>query len=178
MSEQQNDQTQLPDTGKVGFLHRLLDRVSQSIEQAEQKTLDGIKHEVEQAVELEAAAEDMTREEMDLLGAYLKRDLESLSRFISVTGKGLADWLSFDLHLVEDRLLKLLLSISDKTALEQAEFKQSLEDNKEVYTAGEQVLPGSFCCELCGDMFTIIAPAVLQRCAVCGRVDFQRTTRP
>lgn len=177
MSEQQNDQSSAPDADKAGFLHRLLDRVSQSLERVEQQTVAGIQHEIEQAVELEAAAEDMTREEMDLLGAYLKRDLQSLSRFVSGTGKGLAEWLSFDLHLMEDRLLKLLLSISDRTVLEQEQFQQILEEHQEVYMAGEQVLPGSFSCALCGEPVTVTAPSVLEKCPVCGRVDFQRISR-
>ena len=51
---------------------RLLQRIQQSLEQVEQKTSDAIQHEIEQAIELEEAAEEMTREELDLLGAYLK----------------------------------------------------------------------------------------------------------
>ncbi len=178
MSKQKNNQPAASNANKTSFMHQLLGRVHKALEQAEQHTADSIQHEIEQAIALEAAVEDMTKEEIDLIGAYLKRDLKHLSHFVSSTGKGLAEWLSFDLHLIEGKLLKSLLSIADKTVLEQEEFKQSLAENKEVYMAGEQVLPGSFCCQLCGEPIQITAPSILEKCIACGRVDFQRTSCP
>lgn len=178
MSEQKNDQPLASDADKTSFMHQLLSRVNKSLAQVEHHTVASMQHEIEQAVELEAAAEEMTKEEIDLIGAYLKRDLKHLSHFVSSTGKGLAEWLSFDVHLIEDKLLKSLLSIADKTTLEQEEFQQSLAENKEVYMAGEQVLPGSFCCQLCGEPIQITTPSILEKCVACGRVDFQRTSCP
>ncbi|MCF7981658.1 MAG: zinc ribbon-containing protein [Pseudomonadales bacterium] len=154
---------------------RLLQRIKVSLEKVEQKTTEAIQHEIEQAIELEEAAEEMTREELDLLGAYLKRDIASLSRFVSTTGKGVADWLKFDLHLLEDKIASLLLSVADKTIIEQLELKQELEnEGDEIYVAGETVVAGTFACLNCGDIYVITKPTILENCLECGADTYSR----
>lgn len=154
---------------------RLLHRVRESLERVEQKTAEAIQYEIDQAIELEVTAEEMTREELDLLGAYLKRDISSLSRFVSKTGKGVGDWLKFDLHLLEDRLAALLLSVADKTALEQQALERELElEGDDSYVAGETVVAGTFACQNCGDIYVVTKPTMLESCLECGGDTFRR----
>lgn len=163
MSEQ--NQTNPPESTPA--YQRLLHRVRDSWEQLEQKTVDGIRHEIDQAIELEEAAEEMTREELDLLGAYLKRDIESLSQFVAQTGKGVADWLKFDIHLLEDRLAALLLSVADQTTVEQRALSQQMQSAEPLYVAGETVMAGTFACTNCGDVYVFTTPGRLENCIEC-----------
>ncbi len=177
MSEQNNSSAKPPHSNE-GAYQRVLQRIKESMEQAEQKTAKLIRHEIDQAIELEEAAEEMTREELDLLQAYLKRDLSSLSHFVEATGKGVADWLKFDLQLLEDRLASLLLSVADRTALEQIELERALEkEGDDNYRAGETVIAGTFACKGCGDIYVITRPETLQACVECQAESFRRVSK-
>jgi hypothetical protein len=156
--------------------HSLLNRIKEGLESAEEKTWEGIKYEIEQAIELEAAAEEMSREEIALLAAYLKKDLKSLTHYVEETGKGLADWLKFDAQLLEQRFLDLLLSVADKTTLEQQELEQHIKQGSAGYMAGEYVMPGTFACDGCGELVVFSRPQILNPCAKCNSAQFMRVT--
>ncbi len=156
--------------------HSLLDRLQDSVAAAEERTLSVLKDDLEQAIELELAAEEMTREEAGLLAAYVKRDLKGLARFLSETRKDLADWLKFDTDLLEGRLLELLLMVADKTRLEQEEFSRELAERDLEYHSGDEVLVGTFACDDCGNLLVFTAPDVLANCTECGGKDFHRVT--
>ncbi len=177
MSEQNNAGAGPPGTNEHTY-QRILKRLKDSLEQAEQKTAELIRHEIDQAIELEEAAEEMTLEELDLIRAYLKRDLSSLSHFVEATGKGVAEWLKFDLHLLEDKLASLLLSVADQTVLEQFELEQVLEqEGDDKYRAGETVIAGTFSCKGCGDIYVITRPETLQPCIECGGEAYRRVSK-
>jgi len=155
--------------------HRILQRIKESLEQAEEVTVEALKQEIDQAIELEETAEEMTREELDLLGAYLKQDMTHLSRFVSVTGKGVADWLKFDLHLLEDKLAELLLSVADQTSVAQRKLEWELKkESDDIYKAGAMVVGGTFACINCGDIYVCTQPMRLAPCIECGGDRFQR----
>ena len=60
---------------------RMLERVKARLHDLEETSLQTLEEEVQKAVEFEYELEEMTREEADLLGAYLQRDLEHLLHF-------------------------------------------------------------------------------------------------
>lgn len=176
MTDPQIDPSKPPESMQPTY-QRLLHRIRESLEQVEKKTAEAIQYEIEQAIELEATAEEMTREELDLLGAYLKRDLNSLSRFAAKTGKGVAEWLKFDLHLLEDKLANLLLSVADRTLLEQEALVHQLdEEGDDNYVVGETVLAGTFACQNCGDIYVVTQPKALEACLECGADSFRRVS--
>ncbi len=154
----------------------LLNRIKEGLERVEEQTWEGIKYDLEQAVELEAAAEELTKEEIALLAAYLKKDLKSLTHYMEETGKGVADWLKFDTKLVENRLLDLLLSVADKTNIQQRELERRLKSGPEEYVTGERVIPGTFACINCGDITVFSRPRTLKSCRECKGDTFRRIT--
>ncbi len=154
----------------------LLGRLKDSITAAEEKTVSALKYDLDQAIELETAAEEMTREEASLLAAYLKRDLKSLARFLSESRNDLGDWLKFDTGLLEGRLLELLLVVADKTKLEQEEFSRELAERDLEYRSGDEVLVGTFACDGCGNTSVFTGPATLDDCAGCDGKVFHRVT--
>lgn len=155
---------------------RILHQLTDKIEEAEKKTWSAIKHDIDQAVELEAAAEEMTREELSLLAAYLKRDLEHFTHFVAETRHGLAEWLQFDIELLEDKIVGLLLSIADKTTVAQNDLRRWSERETVTYKAGEYVMGGTFVCVSCGDNYVFTHPVHLEICVECGAGEFRRVT--
>lgn len=97
---------------------RMLERVQARLHELQETSLQTLEEEVQKAVEFEYELEEMTREEADLLGAYLERDLEHLLNFVEETGEGLKEWLQLDISLLEHTLADRLLSVADKTLVD------------------------------------------------------------
>ncbi|MEE3168498.1 MAG: zinc ribbon-containing protein [Pseudomonadota bacterium] len=156
---------------------RMLERVQTRLREFENASLQTLEDEVRKAVEFEYELEEMTREEADLLGEYLKRDLEHLLHFVDETGEGLREWLQLDIALLEHQLADSLFSIADKTLVDTLELKQKLE-NKEVgqYISGEVATAGMFQCLNCGHMRCLTATSHLEPCEACGSHYYERVT--
>jgi len=169
-----NHSTQTPkDASENSALASLVKRFHERLLQVEDRTLDVIESELEEAIEIEATAEEMARDELDLLGAYLRRDIQSLRDYIASTGKGLKEWLRFDTGLLENRLAELLLMVADETTVQQAELRQQAQTDP-CFTAGESVLGGTFSCIDCGDVYVYHQPTQLKPCIECGGEVFHR----
>ncbi|HAC27053.1 MAG TPA: metalloendopeptidase, partial [Marinobacter hydrocarbonoclasticus] len=122
---------------------RMLERVQTRLHELQETSLQTLEEEVQKAIEVEYEVEEMTREEADLLGAYLQRDLEHLLHFVEETGEGLGEWLQLDIALLEHTLADRLLSVADQTLVDTLELKQKLE-NQDVshYISGEVATAG------------------------------------
>lgn len=156
---------------------RMLKRVQDGLSEVEEITLDGLREEVGKAVEVEYAVEEMTREEVDLLSAYLERDLEHLMHFVDETGEGLAEWLQLDISLIEHQLADMLFSVADKTRLDTLELNQKLA-NEDIshYISGEVATAGMFKCLNCGHMKCLTATSHIEPCEACGSHYYERVT--
>jgi len=156
---------------------RIINRVEKSLEKAEEVTLEELKNGVDQAIEFEEDVEELTKQEVSLLGAYLKRDLNSFTHFMGKTGKGLAEWLKFDMALLENKLQSLLQQVADKSVLEQQRLEDELDEHdEEVYASGEYVVAGTFVCTNCDEEQEFIKPGFLMSCAECGGDRFLRSS--
>lgn len=156
---------------------RMLERVESRLTEARVRTLEGLRQEVDEAVELETELRRLTKEEASLLSVWLKRDLEHLVQFVDRTGEGLREWLQFDLDLLEHKLSDLLFSIADKTRLDTLELDQKL-DNEEAthYMSGEVATAGMFRCLNCQHMICLTATSQLAPCEACDSHYFERVT--
>jgi hypothetical protein len=156
---------------------RMLERVQARLKQMPDATVQALEEEVSNAVEFEYELEEMTREEIDLLGAYLKRDLEHLLQFVEETGEGLAEWLQLDMSLLEQQLADRLLSVADQTLVDTLTLQHKL-DNKTAgnYIAGEVATAGMFQCLNCGHMRCLTATSHLEICDACGSHYYERVT--
>ncbi len=156
---------------------RMLERVEARLKQIPDATVQALEQEVANAVEFEYELKEMTREEADLLGAYLKRDLEHLLQFVEETGEGLAEWLQLDISLLEQQLADHLLSVADQTLVDTLTLQQKL-DNKTAghYIAGEIATAGMFNCLNCGHMRCLTATSQLEPCDACGSQYYERVT--
>ncbi|MCW8884682.1 MAG: zinc ribbon-containing protein [Motiliproteus sp.] len=154
--------------------NRLLERVYLSIDGFEKRSWPFIKEKIEEAAEVELAAEEMTREELDLLQAYLKRDLKDLGYYAHKTGEGVASWLKFDLNILEQRVVEMLKELADKTRIEQVELNQRLGHGPEDYIVGEISGVGTLRCLECGSLVQLTEAAVIEPCHQCQSHYFHR----
>lgn len=156
---------------------RMLARVQARLEELGDVTIKSLDREVQRVVNLEYELEELTREEADLLGAYLKRDLEHLLNFVDETGEGLSEWLQLDLSLLEHQLADSLLSVADRTLIDNLELRQKLENDDPVhYISGEVATAGMFRCLNCSHMLCLTATSHLTPCEACGSHYYERVT--
>ncbi|MGF2733483.1 zinc ribbon-containing protein [Marinobacter sp. DUT-1] len=156
---------------------RMLERVQTRMKELQETSLETLEEEIQKAVEFEYELEEMTREEADLLGAYLERDLKHLMHFVDETGEGLKEWLQLDISLLEHQLADNLLSVADQTLVDTLELKQKLEnDDAGHYISGEVATAGMFRCLNCSHMRCLTATSHLEPCEACGSHYYERVT--
>ena len=156
---------------------RMLERVQDRLKLAQETSLETLEEEVGNAIQFEYELEEMTREEADLLGAYLQRDLAHLMHFVDETGEGLTEWLQLDISLLEHQLADRLLSVADRTRVDTLELNQKLEnDDAGHYISGEVATAGMFRCLNCSHMRCLTATSHLEPCDACGSHYYERVT--
>ncbi|PCM45175.1 zinc ribbon-containing protein [Marinobacter sp. ANT_B65] len=156
---------------------RMLEQVQSRLRTAQETTLETLEEEVDKAIEVEQELEEMTRDEISLLGTYLQRDLEHLIHFVDETGEGLAEWLQLDISLLENRLTERLLSVADQTMVDTLALRQKLESHDAgKYIAGEVATAGMFQCLNCKHMLCLTSTSHLEPCEACGSKYFKRVT--
>ena len=159
---------------RISVYHRILDRARKTVEDAEEQSLEGLKYEIEKATEFEADVEELARNEVDLIAAYVKRDLGHIYHFMAETGQGIADWLHFDVQLLEDRTWQWLSTVAVKTTVELASLQQQFEIESALYSVNEVAGPGLLICQQCGHRHYIHHTDVVKACTECGFDQFRR----
>ncbi|MCP5158233.1 MAG: hypothetical protein H6974_06755 [Gammaproteobacteria bacterium] len=150
----------------------------EELEQAEKAAFPQLNASIEHAAEKAVEVGELTREEAQLIGGYLKRDLEDAGHYLVVTGRDLRAWLRFDLELLEDRLLDFFQRGVDQSRLDLLEFETSpgRAEEEERYYCGEITGPGTLQCERCGECVAFYAPAAIGSCLACEGTSFLRVT--
>lgn len=174
MAEKQRPR--LSDNAEKSY-NRMLERVESRLAEVEERSWDQLQEEIEEAIGFEQDVAELTREELDLLAAYLRRDLSHLLGFVSSTGGGVAEWLRTDLEWVEDWLVEKLFSIADPTRIDTLELQQKLQDSDpNHYFAGELAMAGVLRCLNCGHLLTLSETTRLEPCERCESHYFERVT--
>lgn len=155
---------------------RMLERIDRRLADAEDRSWESLKKEIDDAVEFEQGVERLTRDEASLLGAYLRRDLGNMLHYVNETGGGVREWLRLDLALVEQRLFDLLLSISDKTRIDALELEQRISHGPDQYVSGEVATAGVLQCLECGEVVNLTETSRLEPCHHCQSHYFERVT--
>lgn len=156
---------------------RVLERLRQQLDEAGEVSWDYLQERIEEAAEMELAAAEMTRDEVELMKAYLRRDLKQLGYYAHETGEGLAAWLHFDLGVLEERVRQALLDLADKTRVQHELLREQLAHDEDRYLAGEVSAPGTLRCLQCGETQQLRATDRIAPCS-CGGVVFERVSLP
>ena len=153
--------------------NRMLERISELMEDAEDKGIPTLEEGIRQAADKAVELGEVTREEAEQLGGWIKRDMEEATQYLASGGREFAAWLKFDIGQVEERLLDVLLSVADRTKLELAAFERAMEANN-VYKTGEITGAGVLECSGCGARAHYYETATVAACPKCGGTKFKR----
>ena len=150
-------------------------RVRTAIEEAEEHTAPVLKGFIDNARDMAVELGELTREESEKIAMYLHRDIEDAGKHLAETGQELGDWLRFDIHQIEDRLVETLDRVTDHTRQEMLEFEHEIEEGP-AWNSGEITGPGTLVCTSCGEVVRFHETAQIPNCPNCEHTVFHRKT--
>ncbi|KLV06681.1 MULTISPECIES: zinc ribbon-containing protein [Photobacterium] len=145
----------------------LLEQVTETLKHSP----DELKHWAEVTEKYRQAASDMTKDELALISAYLKRDLQEFGQNVEESPAPFSE--SPFYQVVKETIWEGLAEVTDKT---QIEWREVMDDIKHqgVYEAGEIVGLGNLVCEQCGHKELITHVKEISPCLKCGHTRFTR----
>ncbi|EPJ43603.1 MAG: hypothetical protein OFPII_40950 [Osedax symbiont Rs1] len=161
----------------ISAYDRIVERISKSsLETADSSVLQ-LRKMVDDAIELEQAAEQMSSDELHLLAEYVHRDLKLLAHYLHDTGEGLAAWLNFDLAFLEQSTKQQFMHLADPTILENIELQEKLECSSVQYLAGEVCAAGTLRCLNCTTEQQVLHTQIISACGQCQSIYFERISK-
>ena len=154
---------------------RMLERVRSALGRTEHSTLPRVQGWITEAKDRAVELGELTREEAERVGDYLRRDLVDAADYLGETGRELRDWLRFDLELVEDRLREVFASMVDHTRLELDRLAEEARSS-ETLSTGEVTGFGTLRCLGCGLEIEFREPAGIPPCPRCAATRFVRVS--
>ncbi|RMF19435.1 MAG: metalloendopeptidase [Gammaproteobacteria bacterium] len=152
----------------------VLARLETRLADIEVRTWETVQAEIEEAVELEQAASDLTREEWDVIKGYLKRDLKAVFDYLKDAGKGFKEWLATDAAYLKEEILEWVEKAADPAKVEWERLNLQLHHDDSTYVTGELTLPGILKCTECGKLVVLPVADRIQPCHRCHCEVFQR----
>jgi hypothetical protein len=149
----------------------MLGRMKAALEQSE--TLHDLTHYIDHAREKAVELEELSREEAERIGDYLRRDIEDAAHYLNETGKELADWFQFDLTQIEDNFFSLFSNMVDNTRESLQQFAQQAQEATVWYT-GETMGAGTLRCQQCGEILHFAQTACIPPCPNCQATTFDK----
>lgn len=153
--------------------NRMMERIREVMEDTEDKAIPTLEEGIRQAADKAVELGEVTREEAEKIGGWIKRDMEEATQYLAEGGREFADWLKFDIGQVERRLLDVLLSVADRTKLQLAAFERAMTAHN-VYKAGEITGAGVLECQACGERMHFYETGTITPCPKCGGTKFKR----
>lgn len=153
---------------------RILDNLIHKLDDSGIKSWDFIEHQLQEAVATEQAAEELTKDEAQLLLAYLRRDIKSLGYTLHDVGASLAQWLKFDLSYLEKVVSERLLAVADRSRIDYELLREQLDHGEAEYMAGEVTVAGTLKCLNCGEEQQLHGTAEIAPCQQCQGLVFER----
>lgn len=160
----------------IAAYDNMMARVDKLLDTAEQKALPILQKNIEKAKVQSVELKEITKEEAEKLGYYIRRDLDDAAEYLEQTGDELSTWLSFDLELVEQRLWDVFSKVADKTRIELAQLKAQAKRAQEYHT-GEITSIGTLACQSCDSLVHFKKTSRIPPCPKCHHTVFVRTPR-
>lgn len=143
----------------MGHLYEAMDdtlhSVADALEIAKQKTL---------------ALGEHTQDDINRVGDFVMRDVEHAA---ASDHDSLAEWLKFDIDLIENFALSAFLDIADKTRVKLAALEMDAKQYHP-YHSGDVASPGTFVCDACGKQLAFKSTSVIPECPECKANSFTR----
>jgi hypothetical protein len=161
--------------------HRMLERAkatiegTESTESTEGSGLPRLQELIADARDKAVELGELTREEAERIGDYLRRDVTDAAQYLADSNKALKDWLSFDMELIEDRVLRMFSLMVDHTRLELDRLAMQAKEAESLHT-GEVTAMGTLRCSSCGKELHFHGPGHIPPCPGCRGTRFQRVS--
>ena len=156
---------------KPNNYQQLLERIVIKISEERYLTEEALAQWLIKAEEFLEAAGELSQEEIELMAAYLKRDLQAFAD--SMDPDSNSDSPSIWLSSLVDTVWHALAEVTDKTQVEWRELAEDLAHDG-VYRAQEWVGLGILKCTACGNQQEIYHATQLSPCSKCKGETFQR----
>jgi len=161
----------------VDAYNRMMSRVRESIESAETHAAPTLQKAIEEARKQAIHLGEITLEEAEEVGNYIKRDINDAAEYLMETSHEFSEWLMLDLDIIEQKVLELFLSVADRTRLELEQFSHATENQQSEYHSGEVTGPGSLVCKHCEQMIQFNTTDKIPICSNCGGTIFKRADK-
>jgi len=152
---------------------KMMERVHDLLDDAEEQALPALQRNLDQAKKRAVELRELTAEEADKVAGYVKRDLHEAADYLEKTGKELSSWFSFDMQLVEERMLDFFARAADKTRLELNHLASQARQAQEYHT-GEIASIGTLICTDCGCEMHFKKTSRIPPCPKCHKTVFKR----
>ena len=155
---------------------QLVDRLVEKLNVSNELSAEKVQRTIDEVVELEQVALDMSKDEAALVKAYLMRDIGSLVATVDEAVDSISTWLKFDLELLEQSVARRLLSVADNSVVDMELLREQLRHGEAEYVSGELALPGTLVCAQCAIEVQLMASARIEPCQNCGGKLFTRAS--
>lgn len=167
-----------PDHRLISAYNRMMDRIRSAGEEADREMRPKLAYLVERAKDRAVELGELTREEAERIGDYLRRDIEDAAGYLAgEKSNEIIDWLKLDLEIVEKRLLDLFTGVADQTRFELLELERQARAASEYHT-GQITGLGTLQCPECGRTMRFHETARIPPCPGCRGTRFLRAERP
>lgn len=164
-------------TGVTGESYdRMVDRVMNTLDSVNELSAQTFNEVLNDAIELEDAAIELTVDEAHLVKQYLLRDFARVKQDTLEAGRAIRKVLQLDIDLLEKSVLDRLFKVADQTRVDFELLREQLGHGDAQYAAGELALPGQFVCSSCGEAQSLHSSRKLNPCSVCSGVLFERAS--
>ena len=160
----------------IAAYDKMMERIEQLIDTAEKKALPTLQKNIDKAKQQAIELKEISQEEADKIARYLRRDIHDAAEHFESSGKEISSWFSFDLKLVEDRLLDVFVKVADKTRLELAQLAEQAKHAQEYHT-GEITSIGTLACQQCETLLHFKKTSRIPPCPKCHKTIFIRTAK-
>lgn len=160
----------------VAAYDKMMERVNTLLSDAEEQALPALQRNIDKAKKQAVELKEITAEEADKVAEFVKRDLHDAAEYIGSSGKELRTWFSFDLELVEHRMLDLFARVADKTSLELERLANQARRAQEYHT-GEITGIGTLVCADCGSEVHFKKTSRIPPCPKCHKTIFKRSRK-
>lgn len=160
----------------IAAYDKMMERVESFLDTAEQQALPVLQKNIDKAKQQAIELKEITQEEAEKIGGYLRRDLHDAAEHLESSGKEISSWFSFDLKLIEDRVLDIFVKVADKTRLELAQLAEQAKRAQEYHT-GEITSIGTLACRDCETLLHFKKTSRIPPCPKCHKTVFIRTRR-
>lgn len=138
------------------------------------KSLAGLRRSLDTAKAEAVARGELSQNEAEQLGNYLRRDLEDAGHYLARSGdEDLSGWFHFDMQLIETQLLDMFTAAADQTKLAYLQLAERARHAVE-YRAGEVTGVGTLQCANCGELLHFHSIAHIPPCPRCQNKLFLR----